>query len=131
MKFEPDEFKLFVDKAKATREFPLVTITKSSTLHLNKKIVEEYMDNNDQWAELYYNEKKKLIGLKFLRDKKSHAYSLKRDRGLNFVSFSFRSFLKKYGIERDTTRRYIAKYDRDWHGIIIDLKETFKSAESK
>lgn len=120
-------FERFVKQRKKGRtevKTALVTITKRGDLVFNKKAIEEYKIE-ERLAVLFYNRKRKVIGIKFVSKAERGAVSVKK-YGKNGKNIFARAFFKFYGVNMSghyKERRYIPK--REGSFIVIDLKEGF------
>lgn len=124
MKSNLSEFEKYTGKKQKDVPTPLATISTGRAIALNKK-ASFLMKETDKHIELYYNSKKKIIGLKFLETPSTSSYSVAGQRRRNVV-IRCATFITHYKIPHDKLRYYEVEYDEDEHMIFVDLHKMVK-----
>ncbi len=103
-------FELFDNMEKKQFHSPVITITKTGMLYINKPCYNQYFDRAG-FVALYFDKAERRIGIKPEKHSSATArkiYFQKANGGKNeYVMISVRSFLRHYGIDWKVKKRYV------------------------
>lgn len=83
---------------------PMISIRKSASIGINSAALSEYFDEEDEHAEIYYDDEENRVGLRPLSEPSDASYSLTRtESGAALVPSSF---LKSHNLIPEVTTQY-------------------------
>ena len=83
----------------------------------------EHVKDND-YATLYYDKDRFLIGVEFHKDKRDESYKLRKYRNGKLGYVTAIAFLKFYGVTyKSKSLTYTVVWDKKENMIVLDLKE--------
>ena len=109
---------------------PKVSIRKNAQIAISTGAVRQYGFRDDKGSInykhflLYYNSGENMIGIKPTEEPKDGAIKA-RDHSSGEIQLACQSFLDRYGIPYNKTRRYPMEYDDSLDIYIVDLKENW------
>lgn len=99
------EFETFERGAKPDPGRASVTISKCNTLSLNRRAVEVL--GNPKQVELLFDKRRKVIGLKPVKEETPNSYRLRPHNGSTGSLVAISKFLKRYGLVFAQTQRFL------------------------
>jgi len=125
---EPEEISGFEKFDGGKRSFaPKVSIRKNAQIAISTGAVREYGFRDEQsnlnykYFILYFNPEAKKIGLK-PASKESGGAIKARDHTTGEIQIAAKTFLDRYGIPYDETRRFPLEYNEEKDFYVIDLR---------
>lgn len=106
-----------------------VTLGKTGSIGLNATVVKHIGDY--RFVLLMFDAEKKLMGMKFMKQRDPHSYPVKTTAKDNHGMVSGVSFMKTYGIFPSKTKSYPAKFDEHNKMLIIDLNTEQEEKQKK
>ena len=100
---------------------PLVSISKQGLLSFNVACSDKFIKDYN-WAELHYDRKERLIGLKLSKDERPDAYKIQRHRNNRNLYMSVSGFLKYFEVMPQKTKAYAVTWDEKDKMLVADLK---------
>ena len=91
-----------------------ISLRKSGSIGINSVALEEYFDEDEEYAEVYYDEENNLLGLNGKEEETEESYKITRSNSGGTVAPS--SFLKAEKLIPDITTQYEPKTKR--HGSV-------------
>ena len=109
---------------------PRVSITTGGLMSFNQGAMNAFRMHEWDYVFLYYDEETRRIGIQNAgsEDQEGARRLRKRKTGSDI---SARTFYSYYGIPRDTTTRYIPKYDENERMVIFDLDSPLEARPRK
>lgn len=86
---------------------PAVSITKYGNFILNSTCVKKYF-TGARYAKLYWDAEERKVGVKPMKKKDQHSYSVNMASRGGVGSFSGIAFFKQFGVDYKETKRYPA-----------------------
>lgn len=102
-------FKEFQRKRTHSGE-PAVSITKYGNFVLNSSCIGRYFADR-KYAKLYWDADTKRVGIKPMKNKDEHSYSVNFSRKGSVGSFSGTAFLKSYKVKYEETKSFLANWN--------------------
>lgn len=102
---------------------PSISINTSGIIGVNRGCINRFGLEDYDYAILYYDKKKRRIGIRLTNNEKEEGARKFRKRKGQGADVSARSFLSYYGIDRSKTRRYNVEWEKENKMMIIELGE--------
>ena len=100
---------------------PRMSVTKQGYLTFNAACVGKLLKDY-AWAELHYDRKERLVGLKLSKDERPGACKINRNRDGRYVYISGRGFLTHFDIPHPKTTSSAVAWDEKEKMLVADLK---------
>ncbi|MCX6566879.1 MAG: hypothetical protein NTW38_10760 [Candidatus Aminicenantes bacterium] len=98
-----------------------MSVTKQGHLIFNAACTDKFVKDY-AWAELHYDRKERLIGLKLSKDERPDAYKINRNRKGRYVYVSAFGFLRYFEIPHPKTKACAVTWDEKDKMLVLDLK---------
>ena len=89
---------------------PAVSITKFGNFVLNSTCIEEFF-KNAKYSKVYWDADSRKVGIKPIKKKDQHSYSINFSPKGRVGTFSGSAFLKAYGIEYKETKSFLVNWN--------------------
>ena len=99
---------------------PSVTVSRNGTIRISPAIVEEYIKNRKH-ARLFFNRNRKIIGIKPVKTKISHSFSLSPVGKSAAKAIGGKSFFNHFEIPLEKTVRFEPKWSTKNKMLMIKL----------
>lgn len=108
-------------KGRAAVGDAMISITRWGQLNINSTCFRKFFQDVN-FAELYYDVTRRIIGIKPLKVKSADAFSIRKDRAGKSPTISAIAFLKNYNIQYKTTRAFTVEWNKKEDLLELSLK---------
>jgi len=101
-----------------------ISMRKTGSIGINSTALEEYFEDDEEFAEVYFDEENQLLGLNGKTERTDDSYKITRSSSGGTVAPS--SFLKGKGLVPDVTTQYepeVRKLNGSVELVVIDLDD--------
>ena len=99
---------------------PITSVSAAGQITLNRATIEKYF-NKIKFVHLYFDKEKSVIGVKRADKEADNAFKLTSNEIQSNCSISARSFLKHYGIDFKTTKKYAPSWNDKEEMLVIKV----------
>jgi hypothetical protein len=119
-------FKEFNRSAGRITEKAVVSLTTFKIINFNKRICLDFIHEEDQFVNLFYNPESRIVGIKLLPRPDENSYKLRKSNRGKFAALGAYAFFDYWQIDHSKTRQYEARHDIGSHVIYFDLNKPIK-----
>ena len=105
---------------------PTVTLSSSGAIGLNTAVAKNIL-GDAKFALLFFDKRRRLIGLKFIKHSDPDAYPIKLTPNRTHGSLAGVAFLRAYKLFPTTTVKYAATYDEKEKILTVDLSKPMEA----
>lgn len=100
---------------------PIVTITSAGQIGLSKACFDKHFRNDKDYAQLYYDRGRNIIGIKAVEKEGDYTFKITRSADRASGSIAGRSFLKRLEIDYAKYRKFTPDWDEKEGMLLIKL----------
>lgn len=115
-------FTKFRGRTRAAEGVPMISVLKGGQLGINNASLKKYFTDY-KYAELYYDKKRKIIGIQPINEATGDSYSIRLSKDGKTANISARAFLKNFRLTHTTTKAFPTAWNDELKLVEVYLKQ--------